>query len=659
VNGDLDSTFGINGIVNTRGYGVAIQNNGRIIVGGPYGFRLYGFNSSGIIDSTFGINGMTPYINASGAIGPDVDYSVGVDLLIDPADKILFGGIAAVQDTEWNVCGAGAIVRYNENGTVDSGFGGTINGVYEPVSCCWNGLPYISSIELTHSGNIGFGHVTDYNCFDNRIDTYTSSGIQDDYWNVPMDTLATQEMAILPDGKVAAVLQKHIGNTVDFFLLKAGQGADTSFGTRGLVTTDFGSNLDRGNDLAIQQDGKIVVVGNSGTNLVIARYSNCGALPVVNSTCSGTCQGSISFTNAFGGSPFTYQWSTGDTTSSIDSLCHGYYTVTLTNGTGCETSYGLQIYAPSASIQSTPANCFGSCDGTATVVNMTAGMPPYNYSWSNGESTDAISSLCSGTYSVIVTDSNLCVDTAAVFINEPTPVIASFTGIDAACGGECSGSFVANVSGGTPPYSYSECVSGTLIPDSLCAGNYCVTIADAHGCDTTSSFVVSEPPAIITSSSVQNPNCAGCYNGAIAFNVIGGVPPFIFNWSPPIGNISNDSLINLPAGIFTFSVTDATGCISAFSDTLIDQPDIVPDFNSQSVFKIVPNPTHSSFTIYIESQLPTMEMEILNLLSEKVYSASCFNCRQWTVDCSSLPKGIYFVKLKTQAGSPIQKLIIE
>jgi hypothetical protein len=90
-----------------------------------------------------------------------------------------------------------------------------------------------------------------------------------------------------------------------------------------------------------------------------------------------------------------------------------------------------------------------------------------------------------------------------------------------------------------------------------------------------------------------------------------------------------------------------------------DPPDFLQGFNPEKFFKIIPNPANSSFTIYIASQLPEMEMEILNVLSEKVYSASCFDWRQWTVDCSFLPKGIYFVRLNTQAGSAIQKLIVE
>lgn len=118
----------------------------------------------------------------------------------------------------------------------------------------------------------------------------------------------------------------------------------------------------------------------------------------------------------------SYLWSNGDTTQNISGLSAGTYTVTLTSSSGCTDTASFTITEPTALMATTNATTTGCPgDSTGTIdLTVTGGTGSYQYSWSNGVTTEDLSLLSVGTYCVTIVDSNSCMMTVCDSIEEPT-----------------------------------------------------------------------------------------------------------------------------------------------------------------------------------------------------------------------------------------------
>ena len=141
--------------------------------------------------------------------------------------------------------------------------------------------------------------------------------------------------------------------------------------------------------------------------------------------CNNGCNGSIVVTPIGGTQPFNISWNNGGNTLTLNNLCSGTYTFTLTDATGC--SYNgtstLNNPAPLQQPTITPTNpvCYGYCNGSAT-VNPIDGISTYTFMWNNNQTTQTATNLCSGNYSVTVYDANNCPATQNVTLVDPLQV---------------------------------------------------------------------------------------------------------------------------------------------------------------------------------------------------------------------------------------------
>ncbi|MFH1321193.1 MAG: gliding motility-associated C-terminal domain-containing protein [Bacteroidota bacterium] len=191
--------------------------------------------------------------------------------------------------------------------------------------------------------------------------------------------------------------------------------------------------------------------------------------------------------SAIGGDPpYTYLWDdpASQATATATGLSAGTYTVTVSDINGCphdSTTIVLDEPPPiTVSISGTDVSCPGGSDGAAEVTVTGGGAAPYTYLWSDGETTQDISGLSQGTYSVSVTDKNDCPPAdESIVINEPLPLTPT---ISKTC---LNGEGIADltVTGGTPPYTYSWS-NGAITEDlsGLEPGTYTVTVTDANNC---------------------------------------------------------------------------------------------------------------------------------------------------------------------------------
>lgn len=292
-----------------------------------------------------------------------------------------------------------------------------------------------------------------------------------------------------------------------------------------------------------------------------------------NVNCFGGSDGSAITTVIGGVGPYSFLWSTGAGTPGIINLIAGTYSVTVTDANGCVATAGTTVTQPSTPIQATPlqtnVSCFGGNDGAAAIV-ATGGTGALSYAWSTGAIIPLVSGLTAGPYDVTITDANGCTLVVPVIITEPLPFnVVLISQTDVLCNGENTGAIDISVVGGTFPYSYNWS-NGAISEDiaNIPAGSYDVIVTDANGCTAFGSYTITEPSAMMASITSTNVSCFGGNDGAATANVVGGVGPYTYAWSTGAGT---PGIINLTAGSYSVTVTDANGC-SATAGMTITQP---------------------------------------------------------------------------------------
>jgi len=314
-----------------------------------------------------------------------------------------------------------------------------------------------------------------------------------------------------------------------------------------------------------------VTDGNNCTRLVPVSIAQPAVLNAVitstNILCSGNTTGSASVIANGGTAPYSYQWSpSGGIASSASGLGAGSYSVQITDAHGCTTSASTSVSQPSPlnlNIQA-PVNvsCFGGSNGSAS-VSAAGGTGPYTYQWSpSGGSASSAAGLAAGSYTVNVTDAHSCVQSALVFVNQPTQLSSAIIdSTQVSCFGNATGSAQVSAQGGVAPYTYSWSGGGgnSDLANSLAAGSYTVSIADANGCLTSTSVNITQPPLLQLNTGSVNTTC-GSANGSVSVLAAGGTAGYSYNWSSPGG--TGTGMSSLLAGSYTVTVTDANGCIA-------------------------------------------------------------------------------------------------
>ena len=246
----------------------------------------------------------------------------------------------------------------------------------------------------------------------------------------------------------------------------------------------------------------------------------------------------------------------------------------MTDDNSCTATETVTITEPTAlSLSSTQVNvsCNGGSDGSID-LSVAGGTAPYTYSWDDAGSstTQDISSLPIGTYTVTVTDDNSCTATQTVTITEPNALSLSSTQLNVSCNGGSDGSIDLSVSGGIAPYTYSwnnPSNSTTQDIGSLTAGTYTVTVTDDNSCTATETVTITEPTALSLSSTQVNVSCNGGSDGSIDLSVAGGTAPYTYSWNDPSNSTSQD-ISSLAAGTYTVTVTDDNSCTA--TETVTD-----------------------------------------------------------------------------------------
>jgi uncharacterized protein (TIGR02145 family) len=148
---------------------------------------------------------------------------------------------------------------------------------------------------------------------------------------------------------------------------------------------------------------------------------------IINVSCNGQSNGEAHITVEGGIPPYSFLWSNSFTTSFINNIPAGLYSVIVSDSNKCEKNTYLNITEPAPlvlSFKTTNLVCIGDSNGVIT-ANVIGGTVPYIYQWNNGETTKEITGLSAKIYSIIITDSEGCIVIGAESVAEPPPVVTS------------------------------------------------------------------------------------------------------------------------------------------------------------------------------------------------------------------------------------------
>ena len=285
ADGDLDTSFGGDGIVTTDigsdedGQSVAIQSDGKIVVSGGSGgdFAVVRYNTDGSLDTSFGIGGI---------VTTDIDSNndTSMAVAIQPDGKLVVAGSSS-NGSNKNF----AVVRYNTDGSLDTSFDddGIVTTDFGDTDGSGWGLLFQSDGKILVTGEFfnsldqDFA-VVRYNT-DGSLDTSFGSGgiVTTDFGNTDEGGWSS---AIQDDGKILVAGSSTANTDTDFAIARYNTDGslDTSFGSGGIVITDLGSDVDVCDDVTIQDDGKIVAAGvfdyNNDGHFAVVRYNTDGSL---------------------------------------------------------------------------------------------------------------------------------------------------------------------------------------------------------------------------------------------------------------------------------------------------------------------------------------------------------------------------------------------
>ena len=329
-------------------------------------------------------------------------------------------------------------------------------------------------------------------------------------------------------------------------------------------------------------------------------YLDCCDLTVAcsgeNGTCSNGNEASASVTAAGGTAPYTYAWSNGATTASINNLDAGTYSVTVTDATGCDATCDVTVstvpccnVTDPGSVAGSQENC-GPFDPAAftSVAPATGGLGAIEYQWYQKETETSwmpIPGATGETYDpgMISVHTQFrrcakrencpefeeCSNVLEITIH-PDNIIATCNQTPAACAGSSTGSASVSVQGGTGPYSYAWSNGATTASISgLAAGTYSVVVTDQNGCTGDCSVTVGEANSLVASCSSVNGNCANGNVASASVSPSGGTAPYTYLWSTGATTVS---ISNLTAGSYSVTITDANGCTDNCSVNVTTTP---------------------------------------------------------------------------------------
>lgn len=424
-----------------------------------------------------------------------------------------------------------------------------------------------------------------------------------------------------------------------------------SAGTYYLTVEDFGGCSARSESFIVENSGPF----------------DFGLYTIPNTSCGGLSAGKIYVTGETYGSPYTYYWSTNETTSYITGLTNGSYSVQVTNVYGCTVTKNSQIVsvAPMGTVlfNVTQPSCFGSNGEISLTIS--GGTPPYYYSASTGNfeisysTTFTLTGLNAGQYGFLVTDAGYCTLNATTLLQTPNSVSSLDIQVTNSICSSVGGSILMLINGGAYPYvytiiypnsnSFTKSSSQTsYLFDKLESGTYTVSVEDANGCGKSQEVTILTENKFLTSTQVSGATF-GLNNGAVNVSITqGATEPYTYSIDGkstyPNTILTAVTFYNVSPGQHEISVSDFTGCKQT-SQVFVDSLSPV-NFYLQT--KSAGTGSDGEITAFISSGVPPFTFNWSNNVSGNPQ----------TVTVTQLTAGTYSLVV-TDSNNSAQKRTVE
>ncbi len=373
----------------------------------------------------------------------------------------------------------------------------------------------------------------------------------------------------------------HSGEEPYFYQWSNGNIGSTNFG---LETGVYQCTIQDGNGCFLVTD--FIPVGVNQT-LVYAISD------AVDTSCKGIDDGHITLQIQGGIQPYSFLWSNGNTNQNLVNIPAETYTLTVTDGIGCELVTDPILIRNNKTLSTgviakKDTRCNNSSDGEIR-VNTSGGTGNYTYLWNNGETSDRIENLPVGHYSYTVSDQDGCFEVNdSIFIAEPEEISIQIDVIESnICADDQTGKIGTTPMGGNPPYTFLWS-NGAFADDiiNLKNGIYNLTVADFNSCiKVLENIEISSPEKIEISLDNINPEtCKTGLDGSIKLAIQGGSGNYIYNWSQ--SGLDTEEVSDLQSGIYSVTVIDDLGCKSRMSNIEVPENNISLDINLEIINNI-------------------------------------------------------------------------
>lgn len=395
-------------------------------------------------------------------------------------------------------------------------------------------------------------------------------------------------------------------------------------------------------------------------------------------TCASGQDGAVNTTVSGGTGPYNYEWTNGATTDNISNLSEGSYLVFVTDARGCEAQNNADVFIPNGIVINaaiTSPVCAGSCNG-AISPQVSGGIPPYRYSWSNGPTTARIANLCAGKYTLTVQDANNCKRVQSFNLPDPVPLQVQLGTDKTLCTDQ---TYTVNAAIADPLATYTwggqPAFQATTPQVTLNkTGQYWVNVMDSKGCTGRDTIRIEQRKVDIAAEFVMSTQVFR--NEEVSLINISTPMPERTVWEIP-ANKNITVLQNTPllaglrfadTGVYRITLHSYIGnCEKVFTkDVVVLESQSIPVPGGAkdpfiTSFEVSPNPTPGQFTVRVTlDKASEIRLRMFNIISNQLVNdrkesaAEQFNIGYQL----NITAGTYVLLLETPLGNAIRKIII-
>ncbi|HEY8920522.1 MAG TPA: hypothetical protein VIM87_28975 [Chitinophaga sp.] len=395
-------------------------------------------------------------------------------------------------------------------------------------------------------------------------------------------------------------------------------------------------------------------------------------------SCASGQDGSITALVSGGTAPFHYEWTTGDTTSTLHSLTEGAYLLFVKDGHNCETQNNVDIFIPGgitidADIKA--PTCHSDCDGYIKTT-ISGGVAPYRYQWSTGQTGTALDKLCAGKYTLTITDANNCKRIQTFNLGDPAPLQVQLGPDKTLCNDQ---TWLVNAAIADPQAKYvwgGNPALQALTPQVTLSqtGQYWVNVTDSKGCKGSDTINIQQNKVAISAEFVAATQIF--QNEDVSFVNISNPLPEKIEWVIPANRnitvVQNTPLLAelrfADTGVYRIQLRTRVGdCEKLFSKdiaVLEKQTFTQPGGAAEpfiKTFEILPNPNTGQFNVRIAlDKASDIRLRLFNIISNQLVNDRKESAAvQFNVGYQlNITAGTYLLLLETPMGNAIRKIII-